>query len=128
MRQVALFVTLASTVLYLLLPVRTLIKKFNKKDFDGFGAKWYDDMIAKFQTDYDRANPITKKEGIIKQLKKLAELETNEEMKKELEKRQEMIKNNTESINMKFFVKTTNHKANDIIQESEDPKKEEIMK
>jgi magnesium-transporting ATPase (P-type) len=83
-RQVALWLTLGITVLYILLPFRSIVKKFYNKEFDGIGAKWYEDMIAKFLTDYDRENPITKKAGIIKYLKKLASIETDHQRKEEL--------------------------------------------
>ena len=55
---------------------------------DGSGTKWYDELISKFTTDYDRENPITKTKGIEKYLIKLMEEEMDEDKRK---KYQELV-------------------------------------
>ena len=74
-RDAALWTTLAFCIFFLLIPVRTIINRYIKKPFDGSGTKWYDELISKFSTDYDRENPITKTDGIKKYLIKLMEEE-----------------------------------------------------
>jgi hypothetical protein len=59
-RNAVLFTVLAFCIFFLIIPVRTIINRFIKKPFDGAGAKWYDELISQFSTDYDRDNPITK--------------------------------------------------------------------
>lgn len=80
-RGAALWTILAFCIFFLLIPVRSIINKYVKQKFDGVGAKWYDELISKFTTDYDRENPITKTDGIKKYLIRLMEEEQDEEKK-----------------------------------------------
>lgn len=84
-RNIVLFTVLGFCILFLLIPVRSLINRYIKEPFDGAGAKWYDELISKFSTDYDRENPITKTDGIKKYLIKLMEEEQDEENRKKYE-------------------------------------------
>jgi len=59
-RDTVLWTVLGFCVFFLLIPVRTIINRFIKKPYDGSGAKWYEELISQFSTDYDRENPITK--------------------------------------------------------------------
>ena len=45
-REAALWATLGISVLFILLPIRTLINKYAKIRYNGVGAKWYDEMIT----------------------------------------------------------------------------------
>lgn len=70
--QENIFIPLATLILvciFILFPVRTLIMKcIEERDVEE--AK-YEDHDDKFVTDYDRENPITKKEGEVRFLNEL---------------------------------------------------------
>ena len=54
-------VTLIITAIFILFPVRTIINKcLGKRAVDDIK---YEDHFENFMSDYDRENPVTKKEG-----------------------------------------------------------------
>jgi hypothetical protein len=74
---------------FILLPVRTCINRcFNE---GAQAAKSYSEGYLRFSSDYDRENPVTKKEGVIRLIEKQLEGESDEEKKKELVKNKEMM-------------------------------------
>lgn len=71
-RTIPLWITLFFTVVYLLFPIRTLINKsYQQEDFTGIGARYYDQLMTKFASDYKRENPATRKQGLIEFLYEL---------------------------------------------------------
>lgn len=77
------FLPLIVTSVYILLPIRSLINKlFGEGEEDE--VQPYKNNFMAFMTDYDRANPVTKKDGVIRLLNARKEL-MQEEFDKELE-------------------------------------------
>jgi len=40
-------------------------KSFETQSYTGIGARYYDQLIMSFRSDYVRENPVTKKEGLV---------------------------------------------------------------
>jgi hypothetical protein len=79
-------ICLITALIFLLLPIRSCINKC----YEGrqvFGREeTYEVKFAEFPTDYDRENPVTKNEGIIRVMQKKLEGCKNEEQRKEMQK------------------------------------------
>jgi len=79
-RLIVPFAALGITILFLLLPVRTMIKKCcrNEDDSDKDNTT-YEKIFSRFPTDYDRENPVTKNEGFLRLInQKIKEAENDE--------------------------------------------------
>lgn len=77
-------VILVLALIFLLLPIRSCINKC----YQGrqvMARETYDEKFAEFATDYDRENPVTKNEGIMRIMQKKLEACKNEEDKKQLQ-------------------------------------------
>lgn len=65
-RAISLWITLVFSGVYLIFPMRTFINKsYQQEDYTGVGARYYDQLMTKFTTDYKRENPATRKQGLI---------------------------------------------------------------
>ena len=68
----------------LILPIRSIINKCYE-DKKASSVQNYDSVFADFATDYDRENPVTKNEGLVRLMeKKMSSANISEEEKKKL--------------------------------------------
>lgn len=73
---------LAFAIFLILLPIRSCINKIYEDQV--CARETYDQKQLMFQTDYDRENPVTKNEGIVRVIEKKLSMATSEEEKKNL--------------------------------------------
>lgn len=65
-RLIPVWITLGFAFLFNLVPIRTMINKsFETTQYTGIGARYYDQLVMNFRSDYVRENPVTKKQGLI---------------------------------------------------------------
>jgi hypothetical protein len=63
---IPVWITLGFAFLFNVIPIRTMINKsFETTQYTGIGARYYDQLVMNFRSDYVRENPVTKKQGLI---------------------------------------------------------------
>lgn len=63
---IPIWITLGFAFLFNIVPIRTMISKsFDTTKYTGIGARYYDQLVMNFRSDYIRENPVTKKFGLI---------------------------------------------------------------
>ncbi len=68
------------TAIFLLIPVRTLINSLVPKNMALLNESVYSEQMLGFYTDYDKENPVTRKDGCLRVLKaKIHHFEEEEE-------------------------------------------------
>ena len=77
----------------IILPIRTTINKFIRKSNFNDISESYIQLLTKFQSDYERFNPITKREGKIRKYKQLIKETTDVEEKKAIEEKLQRVQN-----------------------------------
>ena len=70
-------------IIIILLPIRSCINKCHEGD-SANARETYDQKFLSFPTDYDRENPVTKNEGLVRIMQKKLEMATSDEEKKQL--------------------------------------------
>ena len=78
----------------LILPIRTCINKCHAQDFAN-ATEQYDQVFADFPTDYDRENPVTKNEGLLRIMEKKISSASSEEEKLKLRAQMTNVKQAT---------------------------------
>ena len=88
-----------AVILYIILPVRTLLNCCFNQDEVLENASKYADLYQKFFTDYDRENPVTHKQGVIRLLEtRIANAEGEEKQRLEAEKKNAIFESVVESM------------------------------
>jgi hypothetical protein len=64
--QIPIWITLGFAFLFNIVPISAMINKsFDTTKYTGIGARYYDQLVMSFRSDYIRENPVTKKLGLI---------------------------------------------------------------
>ena len=71
------------TIFLILLPIRTFINRCSE-DINSKEKRTYDELFVDFTSDYDRENPVTKNEGMIRIMEKKIQSAKNEEEREKL--------------------------------------------
>ena len=71
------------TIFLILLPIRTFINRCSE-DINSKEKKTYDELFVDFTSDYDRENPVTKNEGMMRIMEKKIQSAKNEEEREKL--------------------------------------------
>ena len=71
------------TIFLILLPIRTFINQCSE-DINSKEKKTYDELFVDFTSDYDRENPVTKNEGMMRIMEKKIQSAKNEEEREKL--------------------------------------------
>jgi hypothetical protein len=79
-------------IIMILIPIRSCINKCYEGD-RSYADETYDQKILQFHTDYDRENPVTKNEGLVRIMEKKLSMATSEEEKKQLQMQMNGVKN-----------------------------------
>ena len=79
-------------IIMILIPIRSCINRCHEGDRAN-AKETYDQKFLSFATDYDRENPVTKNEGLVRIMEKKLSMATNEEEKKQLRMQMMGVKN-----------------------------------
>lgn len=71
------------TIFLILLPIRTFINRCSE-DINSKEKRTYDELFVDFTSDYDRENPVTKNEGMMRIMEKKIQSAKNEEEREKL--------------------------------------------